>query len=95
MFSAPCQVLSSMEAHATNPTWAILDLTPRVWARCRSGTGSRSAPEADPLASREGLGGVQGVEQVPVINLTGSPSGQALPKEKGLLKKSRVKPNAE
>ena len=50
--------LSSMEAHATKPNWAMLDLTPRVWARCRSGTGSRSAPETDPLTSREGLGGV-------------------------------------
>ena len=70
-----------MEAHATNPTWATLDLTPMVWARCRSGTGSRSAPEADPLASREGLRREKGVEEVPVINLTGSPSGQTLPED--------------
>ena len=80
-------------AHTTNPAGQS-DLTPRR-SRRGSGTGARFSPHTDAGASRQGLGGVEGVGEVPVINLTGSQVANRCQKIEGLVKKSGTKHSKE
>ena len=68
----PCQAHPQQNMQGTyhQPGWAIGPYTKEVQKRL--GTGARFSPYTDAGASRQGLGGVEGVGEVPVINLTGS-----------------------
>ena len=87
--------LSSMEAHATNTTWAILDFTLRVWARCRSGTGSRSAQKQTHWQAGKAWEECKEWSKCQSSTSRAPQVAKPCQKIKGLLKKSRVKPNAE
>ena len=51
----------------------------KVGSRRGSGAGARYVPYNNPAKDGEGVGGVEGEKEVPVINLTNSQSNSALP----------------